>query len=1664
MDLEKLQNSSCSNNVRDWRKFPEYPTASEILASKPCPLPPNPVDQAYPNKDVYLETQYRLLRYEAVEPWRLAVQKFRDNPHMKEIDKVRIYTKVHVLGYTFVDATCRLGFTVDPAINDITQSQSERLKPDTIVVLSSDGFQTQCLVASVKSDLINGVPQSGHHSLTEPSHTVEVSFAQPEDALPVSHEMVMLETTTGYFESVRHTLLGLQRQSSLRNDFEKYVVNALREDRLVTRSSITQQTPSTAVDSLDNTQMRAYLRMTTKELAMIQGPPGTGKTFTSIVALENLVDRDRLLQEVQERSPPIIVAAQTNHALDQLLGLCFRRGIGKFARVGGGSCSPVIQQRTVNKLYRKAKPKSEPSVYELPRKELAFQLVELLRIAFPPGRVSANDLRFEGLITTQQYESLKETEEELETPPGDCHLLDEWIGTLEDDSSYRQSFPESPFLGSSDKAQSDAGSEYADNMFVSVKLGRYHRHSDIQQSGHATRAWEYQAEHYLATKSDLYDIKPSSREMVYRYLHAKLYNKVTAKFYELYREHKDLTAKWANERAQQQATVLQAASIDIIGCTTTGLTKYWALLAALNPTILMIEEAAETRESNITSGLFPTLKQLILVGDHQQLRPQTDAQRLTHPPYNLHVSLFERLINLKLPYTMLQVQRRMRPEIRNVVNVFYPTLRDHEVVQSLAPVGGMFTSLWWFKHKWPESRAHVSFYNTNEAEMIVGFVRHLVKNGTAPHTITVLCYYAGQVELIQNRLRSDVQLERLHASKEWSISTIDGFQGEENDVILLSLVRSPTLSNNLGRAGFVGSNNRATVALSRAKRGLYIFGNVDNLLAGDESSRTWQEVHNAFVNRGCLAKSLPVAHGKNVIQIKNPGDWRRIEQRGYAQAFVEHATSAGRPALVEAPASMERSVSMERPGLVEIQTSESLMKDGYFQAIEDQDKKRYRLATARPGTAMDEEDRFSASSAESERDNEPDEVMEDVDEPENEADPEEDNNDDEEEDEDDAENDNEAEAEAEAEGDAEPDADADVESRPGASEGLRPGEVSATRQKSQTPAPSGSLPWRPTVRPEALNARLYDIVPTMAAPQSTSVNAMAITPDMRYWFTGGSDGYIRKYDGPGTINGKLTLTVAQKHPFVDSVTKAGILMSYWENEEPSISGRGEQEHILSPVYSLAVHSSALWLLSGLESGGINLQSVRHDEGKKICCLQQHSNAVSVLTLAQDERSVLSGSWDKRILDWDLNTGQTSRSFDGSGGQISAIELRPASGDPIPVAANEPVPSTTISTNNAAPIINGGHSNGTGAPDPSLPERTTPFGGGDGQASPAHESLFGGSDAGSLFGDTAGEQPFGHDDDEFGAAMGMMSSHEGGMDHSADMAMASMDMPKDPENEPAPPVQPPGAFGGEAMELDAPLPSDTVDASTNNGLAQTIQPQPETVPSAPSAPLPNDNGVDDAGPPDEQQEGATTTVIETSQPEPNASSHILSTSQAPRTQYDPTQTSSTTFLSAAMDGTIRIWDRRVPNPVAVIGNRQGVPPWCMSACWSPNGNMIYAGRRNGTVEEYDIRHATRGWNPERVLKFPAGSGAKCGYGGAFTNAGIGSASYDILRLYDLQDTRTYKHSAVPFLIIPGPPRAGVISSLYIDPTSRFMLSAAGTRGWGDTSTEVLIGYEINVVDN
>ena len=167
----------------------------------------------------------------------------------------------------------------------------------------------------------------------------------------------------------------------------------------------------------------------------------------------------------------------------------------------------------------------------------------------------------------------------------------------------------------------------------------------------------------------------------------------------------------------------------------------------MNPSVLLIEEAAETLEANVTAGIIPSLEQVILVGDHRQLTANTTLDRFMSHPYYMSVSLFERLVNNGMAYTMLNKQRRMIQEIRELLciepNPFYVDLHDHQNVRDRVnhrpPVPGMNYDSYFFSHKWQEHRdVNMSCYNAPEAEMVAGFFNYLVLNGVQPENITVL--------------------------------------------------------------------------------------------------------------------------------------------------------------------------------------------------------------------------------------------------------------------------------------------------------------------------------------------------------------------------------------------------------------------------------------------------------------------------------------------------------------------------------------------------------------------------------------------------------------------------------------------------------------------------------------------------------------------------------------------------------------------------------------------------------------------------------------------------------------------------------------------------------------------------------------------------------------
>ena len=385
---------------------------------------------------------------------------------------------------------------------------------------------------------------------------------------------------------------------------------------------------------------------------------------------------------------------------------------------------------------------------------------------------------------------------------------------------------------------------------------------------------------------------------------------------------------------------------------------------------------------------------------------------------------------------------------------------------------------------------------------------------------------------------------------------------------------------------------------------------------------------------------------------------------------------------------------------------------------------------------------------------------------------------------------------------------------------------------------------------------------------------------------------------------------------------------------------------ISPVYSLAVQREGFWLLSGLESGRINLQSVRVEEGKHIARLQGHTAAISVLDLAQDERSVLSGSWDKNVIDWDLNTGQIVRKFEGSGGQISALETRPLSNLPVPAASGEKlVNNGTFKTDGEEKP----RSNSMLDDNPLQEPKLEPLFGEqavNGDAGSPNDSLFGGNDGDSLFGDTEND-------------MGAPSGGNFANDEDDEFSRAIADGLRDQAEQPNPEQQPTNADDHRDVNME-----DLNDGPELNPAEKEMKPENISEIGSSSDQITTNQ---EAFP---SSSTLTNGLPHNLEVEAKSNAHdTIEDNLLPQLE-DTSPMSNSTFLAAAFDGTLRVWDKRQLRPVAKM-NPQNVPPWCMNATWSPDGNFIYAGRRNGTVDEYSLHKGLQG--AERSFKLPNNSG-------------------------------------------------------------------------------------------
>ncbi|KAJ5264543.1 hypothetical protein N7505_007336 [Penicillium chrysogenum] len=637
---------------------------------------------------------------------------------------------------------------------------------------------------------------------------------------------------------------------------------------------------------LDYGQCLGLIAALTREYALIQGPPGTGKSYLGVKIVQALL-------EIKQNAKigPILVICYTNHALDQFLKHLLDVGIRKVIRIGGRSQATELEGknlRVVSKDIGKTRVESQTLGKSYGSLE---ECMKSAGYSMKPLHQSQKGLSWDVMQHFLRrrwpriHEQLEQPDMDGFTTVTDDKLLN-WLGVKWMNAQNDQKQNESEV-------------------------------DDVRLEG-LTRA----------AKENIHSLSiPDRRILAMSWFKQWQENEAASLFEALDRAaslREDINA--VHEEVNRRA-LIQA---DVIGITTTALARHIETLRRVGTKVIICEEAAEVMEAHVISALMPGVEHFIQIGDHRQLRPQIQNHSLslespTGKTWQLDRSQFERRAvgepGLKpAPIAQLNVQRRMRPEISQLIRRVYPKLEDHESVLDLPKVVGMRNNLFWLDHRCDEDSRHdgsrvKSHSNQWEVDMATALVRHLVRQGEYKSTdIALLTPYTGQLRKLRTSLSSDFEiclserdletlaadgidniedenpesngrkaLEKKTLLQTLRLATVDNFQGEEAKVIVVSLVRS----NAKRKVGFLRIENRINVLLSRAQHGMYLIGNSETYL----NVPMWADVHSQLAYANAVGTELALCcprHPETPILCSEPRDFEMKSPEGYVP-FGGHA-------------------------------------------------------------------------------------------------------------------------------------------------------------------------------------------------------------------------------------------------------------------------------------------------------------------------------------------------------------------------------------------------------------------------------------------------------------------------------------------------------------------------------------------------------------------------------------------------------------------------------------------------------------------------------------------------------------------------------------------------------------------------------------------------------
>lgn len=316
---------------------------------------------------------------------------------------------------------------------------------------------------------------------------------------------------------------------------------------------------------------------------------------------------------------------------------------------------------------------------------------------------------------------------------------------------------------------------------------------------------------------------------------------------------------------QAESNILKQADVVVCTCSAAG----DARIKQIRFRTVLIDESTQATEPECLIPVVHGCKQLVLVGDHQQLGPVIGCKAAANA--GLSKSLFERLVNLGHTPIRLTVQYRMHPCLSEFPsNMFYDGSLQNGVTRQERerreldfpwPVPENPMMFWSILGKEEISSSGTSYLNRAEATNCERLVTRFFKAGVQPSQIGIITPYEGQrAYLTQYMITTGSMNKDLYRAVE--VESVDAFQGREKDYIIVSCVRS----NEHQGIGFLSDPRRLNVALTRAKYGLVLLGNPRVL----SKNFLWLHLLTHFREKGSLVEGLLNRLQPSSIQLHKP--------------------------------------------------------------------------------------------------------------------------------------------------------------------------------------------------------------------------------------------------------------------------------------------------------------------------------------------------------------------------------------------------------------------------------------------------------------------------------------------------------------------------------------------------------------------------------------------------------------------------------------------------------------------------------------------------------------------------------------------------------------------------------------------------------------------------